>query len=295
MPALVRPANVGREHVPALVRANNAFALALYQRLRTRPGNLVVSPAALSAGLTLVHAGARGETARQIARVLHLPDGFDRLDGAHATLAHELNDDGEDRSFQIRLANAVWVQNDYPLLDAYRATLHDVLALPDEPVDFAGHPDEACRVINAWTERRTGGRIAGMLRPDDLPPHTRLISTSALYFRANWQRPFQKELTGPAPFRLASGETVDVPTMNTHSYSMAHGYFDGGSFQALALPCGTRGEFAMVVLLPRKIDGLAELEAALTPEALDSWWPRFREPEEIIIALPKYRVRGDVS
>jgi serpin B len=51
----------------------------------------------------------------------------------------------------------------------------------------------------------------------------------------------------------------------------------------------------MVVLLPRKIDGLADLEAALTPDALNSWWPRFRRPEEIIIALPKYRIRANVT
>ena len=83
--------------------------------------------------------------------------------------------------------------------------------------------------------------------------------------------------------------------MNDHSHSIVHGYYDGGSFQALELPCGSGGELAMVVLLPRENDGLAELETALTPEALDSWWPRFRRPEEIIIALPKYRIHADLA
>ena len=83
--------------------------------------------------------------------------------------------------------------------------------------------------------------------------------------------------------------------MNVHSYSMAHSYYDGGSFQALQLPCGSGAEFAMVVLLPRKTDGLAELEGSLTSEALESWLSKFRLPEEIIIALPKYRIRAEVS
>src|SRR5689334_10955117 len=72
---LFRPTNGDRKNLPAIVRASNAFALALYQQLRTRPGNMLVSPACLSAGLALIHAGARGETAQQIARTLHLPDG----------------------------------------------------------------------------------------------------------------------------------------------------------------------------------------------------------------------------
>ncbi len=292
---LFRPTGADRENMPAIVRANNAFALALYQLLRTRPGNLLVSPACLSTGLAFIHTGARGETAQQIARVLHLPDGLAQADHAYAALVQDLNADAEDRSYQIRLANATWVQKGYPLLDSYRTTLKEVFALDGNRVDFSGRPDEACRVINAWTESRTGGKIAGMLRPADLPPRTRLVLTNALYLRANWRKRFRRELTRPDAFHVAPDETVEVPMMNDHSYSIVHGYFDGGSFQALELPCGSGGELAMVVLLPRKNDGLAALEAALTPEALDSWWSRFRRPEEIIVALPKYRIRADVT
>lgn len=292
---LFRPTGGDREKMPAIVRANNAFAVALYQRLRTRPGNLLVSPASLSAGLALIHAGARGETAGQIARVLHLPDGLARTDHAFAALIQDLNTDAEDRSYQIRLAGAIWVQEGYQLLAPYRATLKDVFALDDTRVDFSGRPDEACRVINAWTETRTGGKIAGMLRSADLPPRTRLVLTNGLYLRGNWRKRFPRELTRQDGFHVAPGVTVDVPMMNDHSHSIVHGYYDGGSFQALELPCGSGGELAMVVLLPRENEGLAELETALTPEALDSWWPRFRQPEEIIIALPKYRIRADLA
>ncbi|WP_435008677.1 serpin family protein [Tundrisphaera lichenicola] len=281
--------------MPAIVRANNAFAMALYQRLRTRPGNLLVSPACLSAGLALIRAGARDETARQIARVLHLPDGLGQADHAYAALIRDLNADAEDRSYQIRLANATWVQGGYPLLDSYRATLEEDFATEGHRVDFSGRPEEACRVINAWTESRTGGKIAGMLRPADLPSSTRLALTSSLYLRASWRQRFRRERTRQDRFRVGPDEAVDVPMMNDHSYSSVHGDYDGGSFQALELPCGSGSEFAMVVVLPRESDGLADVEATLTSESLDSWWPRFRQPEEIIIELPKYRIRTDVS
>ncbi len=292
---LFRPIVAGREDLPAVVDANNAFALALYHKLRTRPGNLLVSPACLSAGLAVLHSGARGETARQMARVLHLPDDLARPDRAFAALIQDLNADAEDFSYQIRLANALWIQEGYPRIDSYRATLRDVFATEGNPVDFTGHPEDACRVINAWTESRTGGKISAMLRPADLHPRTRMALTSGLYFRANWREFFAKEVTRPAEFRVATGETIEVPMMNQHSYSLVHRYYDGGSFQALGLPCGSGEEFEMQVLLPREVDGLTDLEASLTPEALGLWGARLRNPEEIIIGLPKFRIRADLS
>ena len=60
-----------------------AFGFKLYARLRSRTGNLVFSPQSIAAGLALAHAGARGETARQMAAVLQLPaDRPGRIDAA---------------------------------------------------------------------------------------------------------------------------------------------------------------------------------------------------------------------
>ncbi|WP_165252663.1 serpin family protein, partial [Paludisphaera soli] len=190
---LFRPAASPREDAEAVVRANNSFALDLFHRLRARPGNLLASPACLSAGLALVYVGARGETARQIARVLHKPDGLPDDDRAYAGLVRDLNDDAEDHSYQIRTANSVWVQESYPLLDTYRATLRNGFALDPQTVDFSGRPGEACRVINDWTASRTGGKIVGMLRAADLPARTRMVLTTGLYLRANWFKRFLRE------------------------------------------------------------------------------------------------------
>src|SRR5688500_13865236 len=54
--------------------ANNAFAFDLWQAIRARPGNLTVSPASISLALGMTWAGARGETARAMAKTLHLGD-----------------------------------------------------------------------------------------------------------------------------------------------------------------------------------------------------------------------------
>src|ERR1700737_271771 len=57
----------------AVVDANTAFALDLYAHLRSRPGNLFLSPYSISTALAMTYAGARDQTADQMAKVLHFP------------------------------------------------------------------------------------------------------------------------------------------------------------------------------------------------------------------------------
>lgn len=113
---------------------------------------------------------------------------------------------------------------------------------------------------------------------------------TALDFRASWMKAFSNEGTRTETFRVGPGESVDVPMRNDVSRTMALGYLDGGSSQAREQPCGSRGEFAMVVLPPREESGLPELEAALAPEAWVSWTSRFERPEAILVAMPRFRL-----
>ena len=185
---LHRPAAPDRSSLPAVVKANNAFAVDLYHAMRARPGNILVSPACLTAGLAMLRAGARGETAAEIDRALHRIREF--TDTGLAALIQRP---------QRRRAGACLSRSAWPMpsgfsrairsLDAYRATLHDVFALDDERrVDFTGHPERG-RTARSTTGSRSapGGKIASVTRARlrGRPP-TKMVLTSALYFRGNW-------------------------------------------------------------------------------------------------------------
>jgi serpin B len=266
-----RPEHADRVALPAVVKANNTFAVDLYRELRSKPGNILVSPASLTVGLGMLRAGARSETAAEIDRVLHRPGAIRDL--ALAALIQDLNADGEKQSYQIRSADAAWVQQEYPLLDAYRTTLRDVFALDDDrQVDFTSHPAEAARSINACVSDRTGGKIREILRPEDVTAPTKLVLTSALYFRAGWTERFDSPSTREAEFHVTRSQSVTVPMMHLQSYRSVHGFLDAVSFRVLSLSCG-QGVYAMDVLLPRDVEGLHDLEATLTPEMLDASGP----------------------
>jgi len=145
--------------------------------------------------------------------------------------------------------------------------------------------------MNAWVSDRTGGKITGAFPREVVVAPTRLVLTSALYFRGNWTEGFVRPATEDEPFHVTRTRTVTVPMMHMTGERSVHGYLDGGSFQVLSLSCG-EGAFAMDVLLPKQVDGLDDLEAMLTPEMLAALLLKLERPGEIIVSLPRFRLRS---
>jgi len=133
---LLVPSAQGQTPDPArppaeLVQGNTAFALALYGRLREKPGNLFLSPYSLSTALAMTSAGARGETARQMKSALGLPDAAPH-DAFRALRAAIASTPG------IRTADGLFGQRGFAFLPEFlelAVTRYDARL---EEVDFAG-------------------------------------------------------------------------------------------------------------------------------------------------------------
>jgi serine protease inhibitor len=69
-PRIASP-DVGPADETLLIEGNSAFAFELYRALRESNGNLFYSPHSISLALAMTYAGARGETAEQMADTLH--------------------------------------------------------------------------------------------------------------------------------------------------------------------------------------------------------------------------------
>src|SRR5262245_29588483 len=79
----------------------NVFAFDLYARLRDKDGNLFYSPYSISTALAMTYAGARGQTAEQMAQTLHFALEPQRLHPAFAGLIQECNGPGRKRGYQL--------------------------------------------------------------------------------------------------------------------------------------------------------------------------------------------------
>jgi serpin B len=268
-----------------LVQANNQFAIDMYARLRKQPGNLFLSPYSLSTALAMTYAGARTETAEQMAKVLHFDVTPDHLHAAFHALIQEVSG-GNGRSYRLSVANALWGQEGDPFLPAFLGLLAERYRAGLRRVDFRS-TKQARRTINAWVEEQTGGKIKDLLTPRDLGPDTSLVLTNAIYFKGDWASPFPKEATTDETFTVTQDERVHVPMMHRAGHFK---YLDGAGFRALELPYAGDA-ISMVVLLPESVDGLATFEGQLSAKRLAGWLARLRR-HRVDVALPRFRIEA---
>jgi serpin B len=266
----------------AAVAGSNAFATDLYARLRSRPGNLFFSPESISTAFAMAWAGARGQTAAEMAHVFHYTLPPDRLHPAMGALLAAMNAPHD--GFELHVADALWAQHDESFLQSYLKLVQSAYGAGLRQVDFKSSPEGVRATINQWVEKETRDRIKDLLPPGSVTPITRLVLTNAIYFKGAWVDPFDKRATRTDPFHVSSSQSVQAPFMHRNA---AYRYYDGGTFQALELPY-KGNELSMVVLLPSKTDGLSSLENSFNAAAVTRWIEKLQFANKVILSLPRF-------
>jgi serpin B len=271
------------DELTAMAKGDNAFALDLYGKAYAQKGNLALSPLSIAAALTMTWAGARGETAAQMKKVLHIEGAPDRaLDVAGKLVAGY---EAPGTKVTLRMANRLFGAKTYAFDPGYLDRVKAAFGAPLEPLDFAASPDAARGIINTWVAQQTQDRIKDLIPPGGVDVQTRLVLTNAIYFLGDWAHPFKKETTSPAAFFTTGTDQKDVPTMH-QTASFRYASTDGVAL--LEMPY-QGGDVAMTLVLPAAVDGLGAVEARLTPAALDAWIGALA-PTNVIVSLPKIEI-----
>ncbi len=275
-------------NIDPVVEGNTRFALDLYEQLRGEKGNLFLSPYSISSALAMTYVGARGTTADEMKKVLVFPDS-DKLNvGFHALNAQVNDETNKKRGYQLAVANALWGQKNYPWNKDFLTTTDKFYGAGLKEVDFIGATEKARVTINDWVEDKTNDKIKELLKPGILTTDTRLVLTNAIYFKGDWQAQFKKDLTKERHFQLGNGRTETMPMM----FQMGKfAYGEDPQVQVLKMPYSGK-ELEMVVILPKKVDGLAAVEKSLTPNNLARWIETTRE-QKVEVTLPKFKIEAE--
>ena len=269
----------------AVVAGNTEFALDLYARLRTQDGNLCLSPYSISTALAMTYAGARSETATQMADVLHFSLEHERLHPAFAALMASDRATADDSGYDLHIANALWGQKGYGFLEEFLVLNREHYGAGFREVDFVQATEQARQTINRWVADQTQQMIKELLRKGDLDPADVLVLTNAIYFKGDWASRFDPQRTHDAPFRISAKEQVVTPIM---SQLRKFPFAAGDDLDVLELPYdGDR--LSMVLLLPKKVDGLPAVEESLNKENLERWLGRLRQ-QPVRVGLPRFQL-----
>jgi serpin B len=284
--SIERPAKfdqASQADIQAVAQANNTFGFDLYRKM-LGDANLVFSPFSVSSGLSMTYAGAKGDTAAEMAKTLHFPFEGERLHLGYAGLLGKLSSDGRS-SAELRIANAVWGPYDY--LEKFLQVNRDCYSAHVRKIELVG----AEPTVNEWVEKHTSGHIKELVPERSLSQQHVFVLTNAVYFKGEWKYRFPKSATADKPFRVSATKQVKAPMMQlTAPLRYAHIGKDESGAKLLVLPY-KEAELSMVIVLPDKDDGLKSIEGKLTSGKLDGFLDAMDETR-VRVCLPRFKIEG---
>jgi serine protease inhibitor len=269
--------NTEKEAVKTLVDGNTAFAVKLFRKLSGTKDNLFFSPYSISSALAMTYSGARGNTAIEMNKCMDFLLEQAQLHPAFKNLKLKLEANAARSGQKLTIANGLCltggnVDNKFKdlLVKNYGAEL------------FKGDVQK----INNWVKSKTQGKIKKIL--ETLGPNSVCVLLNAIYFKGTWASEFDEKSTHKAPFKLNDNKEVKVSLMYQKSKFKTLNKKD---FQIAELPY--KGKLSsMIILLPRKTDGLAQLEKQLSAENLKTWLSELGKSYacETKLYLPKFKL-----
>ena len=251
------------------VSRNNDFAFNFYRAVsqteELKNKSNVVSPLSLTYVLGMLNAGATGQTGSEILKLLGFGEGDSQTVNE---LCKELIDNapGVDNAVTLRLANLVVTASNhsFTLADDYSQTVKDYYDCEATSLDF--NSQIAVDYINGWCKEKTEGMIPSIVSKKEIESAV-LALLNAVYFKAPWTNPFNKEETRDMSFTRENGEKQNLPMMHRDN---ALFYAPGDIFKTLGLSYGSGKNWTMYILLPNEgktvNDVLSSLSAKMWAE-----------------------------
>ncbi len=281
------------EKEEGLIKATNTFAIELYHQLSKPEENLFFSPFSIFTALSMVYAGARGSTANQMEKTLHIPLEQHHFHRALKKLLRILGSEETNKDNELSIANLLCVKEGYDLLEKFLWSIEDNYNAPIWKLNFSLVRESSAK-INNWVAEQTKGKISNII--DSIDPEMRLILINAIYFKGMWENTFDKNFTKEENFTLASGEKIMVPMMRqTRNFT----YLDDDKFQILEMPykgtliSGTTKRVNMVIFLPKQFNKLPLIESQLTFEKMEVYVSELREQymQRVRVFFPRFTIQ----
>jgi serpin B len=270
----------------------NDFGFDLYKQLTKTSGNFFYSPLSTTSALAMTYAGAKGDTASQMATMLHNsgdPKVFHAsmnkllLDLDKRNVAEHTDQDGK-KSVKLLPVNQAWGQQNYAINSDYLDTLAVNYGAGLNLLDFISDPDGSRVTINNWVGDKTSQRILNLIPEGAITGDTRLVLTNALYFYGSWATPFDVNSTAKANFQGSDG----VQNVDFMHQTGGSGYAEGDGYKAASLAYD-QNKLSMVIILP-DAGKLADVRSSMT----SAWLAKLNTSmsssgASVSFALPKFK------
>lgn len=244
-----------------------------------------MSPFSVETVLALAAAGAKKDTAEELANGLYLPNDIDQIRSIYKEVIPSLIGN---QYYKLHSANKLYIKDGFTILDDYRKTAVEYFDAGVENVNFA-NGKEAAALINNFVENKTEHRIQNLIAPNSVNADVRVIAVNALYFKGKWEKPFKGSDTIKTPFYRNEIDFIEVQTMHVTDVFK---YYESKKFNAKFLELPYRGgDISLTIILPNEKAGLAAIEERIG-ELCDE--PKYKE-ELVQVAIPKFKIESQIE
>lgn len=270
------------EEQKEMIKNNRTFAFNLMRNVVDQEGvnnSTVISPMGVTYMLGMVNSGANATTQQKIAEAL----GFNGSTTKQVNeLCHDLLTQLPliDPNIETETDNALFV-NDMKMKDEYADDMKNYYMADIKNVDFSS-PD-AVTAINEWANKSTHGKIPTVV--SSLDPTDGAYVLNNVYFKAEWTKQFDKEMTTTEPFTCEDGTKKDVQMMHCDAL-VDQTYND--TYRSLCLAYGG-AQWYMYILLPREGKTLDDVINSLDSDAMEEMGKHNRDLRTDI-SIPKFEI-----
>jgi len=271
-----------------LIESGNQFGLKLFKEINATDGdqNIFISPLSISMALGMTYNGANNETKDAMHSALEYSNlSVQEINESYKSIIDLLY--SLDPQVAMKLANAIWANQNLTFIPEFIQANQDYFYAEVANVDF-GDP-ATTDLINNWVNNSTDGKIDKILY-EPLDPITAMVLANAIYFKGDWARQFDPELTYSAQFTNASGSQTNCMMMSTGD---TLSYFENDLFQAVDLPYGN-GDYSMSIFLPKQGKDVEDVIANLSSANYDSWINSF-QTTQLELRMPKFKVEYEIT
>ncbi|XP_037580257.1 leukocyte elastase inhibitor-like [Dermacentor silvarum] len=310
----------------AVSRSLLQFSIDLLREMRrsaSAGANVVLSPYAVASALHELLVGSRGETAAQIATVLHVAAGemvthyFTERDSG---IPHRRRSEPQLR-FDMGYVNSVHHDRSVGRTVGAQALGGMVIGerLERFSWDFVHAPEQSCEEIDQYASLYTRAfEHEEVMAKGCITTSTRVCLLSAVDFRGSWRYAFDDRSATREPFSEADGTTSAVimvhqkghfpfakcPELKATALLLPYQAPGGGAGGKASGPTTPQDgsspptheaqhgpEFSLVIFLPDEHNGLESVEANLSPVTALQCLGELRPRREISVSLPLFKVK----
>ena len=266
-----------------IAKTGNVFANNLMYQMNQQvtDQNMMISPMSLQYALGMLSNGCDEATLKEITDAMGMNDySLDMLNSFYYNLTQTLAKEDED--FTLKLANAIWIQNDYKVGQDFIQNNKALFNADVSNIDF-DQAGKAKKTINEWANKTTEGTIKELsLQINNM---TRVVLANACYLKGKWTLPFNKKDTKKETFYNLDGSTSEV---NMMYLTETLNFRDSASepYMAVELPYGNQ-TFSMLVILPKEGKTLDDIIPNI------NWSKMYLGSRKVHVQLPKFKIEAN--